>query len=356
MDQLIAVRGHPIRLDKVFRPMARAGLLLIGVACSALLWWLEFWFWVPIPLVVAHFTYELIFFVRGDRPVKVSLIEQTLRVHDPKGKHSFSTEIDQAHSASVAIRHGDRGRVQAFFVLHSKTDVLVALRLITTHLDWPDHAVPLEALQPVFGGNAGIVRHLAPVTASARQILKDDEGKLARALLTQVPPEAWNRAAVRAWVGKSPPTDFMGFHTGPPDHLLVFDGDRIHVTDPTTGAVRAVPITGNKGGRASREVQVMTTPGEPLQTVELPVVVWQLGKDITLVIPSIHAGRHGKEMKLRASFMHTHLGEGAIAAWWLLKRLPAGQLPNSLLLGLRDALITTQEPHPVLAKHSPSTE
>lgn len=351
MDQLVTVKGQPVVLDAVFRPIVRWSLLLLGAIVSAVLGWFGQWFWLPIPMVVAHFAFEAIFYVRGDRPVVVRLRGRQLTMTDSKGGHQFDVDLNQAHAASLAVRRGTRGRDQAFIVLHDTERVLVALRLITTHLHWPDHAVPLDDLQPVFGGNAGIVRGLGPITRIVRQTLRDDEGAAARALLERIPEPAWSRTAARVWRGEAPMVDFMGLHQGEPDGLIILEGSRVEVVQHEPARRQQHKIAAHEGGRAERLLELMAGPGEAAQSARLPLVVWQVATGVQLVIPSPHAGRHGDWCDLSDHSLHTHLAEGTLVAWFLLQHQADKQVPSSISLGIRDAMTAMEEPNPQLSRH-----
>lgn len=350
MDQLITVRGQPVVLDAVFRPIARWSLYALGALGSVALALAGWWFWLPIPVVAAHLLFELIFYVRGDRPVVVKLRGSHLSMVDAKGGHQFEVDLAQIEVAGLGIRHGTRGRDQAFVVAYREAEVLFALRLISTNLEWPDHAVPLDALQPVFGGNAGIVRGLGPQKRIVRQTLKDDRGELARALIDRIPGAAWGRAAARVWRGEAPPVDFMGLHVGDPAGLLVLDGEEVTLRH-RDGSVDRWPRTADSGGRGQRLLDLMGASGEHAQYARLPLVVWAVADGVHLVLPSPHAGRQGDEHPIDDEALHTHLAEGTLLAWWLLTRQPDGALPSSVRLGIRDAMITTDTPHPDLLRH-----
>jgi hypothetical protein len=349
----VRVRGTPARLDAVWRPVSRTLLSGLGLVTAAILGWLGEWIWLPAPIIGSIVLHEAIFYIRGDRPIVVTLEGSQLTAIDRKGGRELVVDLSEAHVASVAVRRGRGGREpeQAFVVLHRTDRELMALRLDTSHRDWPAEAVDLDALQPVLGGNAGVLRGLASPERMVRQTLRDKDGALARALLAAIPAQAWSRVAVRVWRGAEPPVDFMGLHRGPPDAQLILDGDRWTLSERFGDATTDGTITGATGGRADRILELMSTPGVPAQHARLPQVVWDVADDIRLVIPAPLAGHQGDRVELGERALHTHLAEGALLVWWLLDRLPARGLPPGVQQAVDDSRVANPHPPAVLRRH-----
>jgi len=210
----------------------------------------------------------------------------------------------------------------------------------------------------MLGGNAGVLRGLAPPDRLVRQMLDDRDGELAQALLDHIPASAFTRRALRVWKGHAPPVDFMGLHQGPPDAWLVLqdspDGPVLSVFDgpgPATVPTGPRPVTGTQGGRASRVLTLLSLPGQDDRMARLPVVVWDLADQVRLAVPAPLAGHHGPELELDDSVLHTHLAEGAGAAWWLLQHLST--VPEGLRQAISDARVADPNLHPTLARHLP---
>ena len=356
MGQL-TTKGKPARLDAVWRPISRALLTGLGLTGAAVLGLLGEWLWLPAPIVASLAIHELIFYIRGDRPIVVTLDGTRLRAVDRKGEREHDVGLSEASVASIAVRRGRSPREpdQAFLVLHHATRPMIAMRLDTTHREWPDAAVDLDALQPVLGGNAGVLRGLAGPERLVRQNLQDKDGSLARGVLAAIPDEAWSRVAVRVWRGADPEVDFMGLHRGPPDAQLVLDGDGWTLHERFGDAVTSGEITGATGGRADRILELMATPGTPAQRARLPQIVWDVGDGARLVIPAPIAGHHGDVVELDETALHTHLGEGAMLVWWLLDRLPARAVPEGVLQAISDSRVANPHPPAVLRRHIATT-
>lgn len=353
----MSVKGKPTRLDAVWRPVSRALLTGLGLTGAAVLGLLGEWVWLPAPIVASIVVHEVIFWIRGDRPIVATIDGSTLTAVDKKGEREHRLDLSDVAIASVAVRRGrhEREPDQAFLVLHAEDRTLGALRLNTMHRDWPAEAVDLDALQPVLGGNAGVLRGLAGPERLIRQALQDKDGAFAEALLDAIPAAAWSRVAARVWRGAEPQVDFMGLHQGPPDALLVLDGDTWSLRERFGDAVTGGSITGARGGRADRILELMSTPGVPAQRARLPQIVWEIGDGVRIVVPAPLAGHHGEPVELDEHTLHSHLAEGAMLIWWLFDRLPAGQLPEGLLQALADSRVANPHPPAVLRRHIPAT-
>lgn len=356
----LVIKGRPERLDAVIKPIAFVAMAGLGLIGTTLLVYAGEWFWVPVPLAGGILLHGIIFMIRGDRPILCSITGSGLNAVDRKGGRELGMELSTVVHAGLSVRQvPNTERDLAYIVLYDASGPQLALRLSTPRRAWPRHAVPLDALQPVLGGNAGVLRGLAPADRIVRQVLDDDNGELAASILRHVPAEAWERVVVRVWVGDAPPVDFMGLHQGPADALLVFreDADGVPIIEVLEGPGPAsVPpgrhaITGDRGGRASRLLSLLSLPGQEARLASLPVIVWDISEALQLVIPSPIGGHCGEEVELSDTGLHTHLGEGAHAVWWLMERL--AQIPDGLREAISDARVATSTLHPTLSRHLP---
>jgi len=349
----VAVRGKPERLDAVWRPVWFVLLGLAGLGGSAFLAFVGDWLWMPLPFAGAILLHQVVFWIRGDRPLRVSLEGETLSIADRRTGRDWQVDLGAAHAVSLGVRPGQApGEHQVFLAAHDGDRALVALRIHTPHEAFPDGTTPLEALQPVLGGNAGILRGLAPQDRLVRQTLLDRDGAFTRALLDALPADALDRVAVRVWRGEAPPMDFMGLHQGPPDALLLCEGEAVRLVPRIGGEPHQARLEARDGGRSSRALQLLDVPGvAETPAARLPLLVWTLAPGLTLAIPCPIAGHKGEEVALDEGTLHTHLAEGAHLVWWLLDRLDAGAIPDGLLEAISDSRIAQEHPPTTLRRH-----
>lgn len=360
MSGPVKVQGRPERLDAVLRPILFVVLGGSGLLGTLVLVWLGWWFWVPVPVAAGLLLHGGIFAIRGDRPITCTVEHGVLVAVDRKGGREHRVDLGQVVHAGLSVRQVDNASKNiVYVVLYDAHAPLLALRASTPRRAWPRHAAPLDALQPVLGGNAGVLRGLAPAERIVRQVLRDDDGDLVRALLARVPEAAWTRRPLRVWQGQAPPVDFMGLHQGPPDAILLLrDGDDgtplLEVIDgpgPASPPTGTWPVTGHSGARSRRLLTLLSLPGQDDRVAALPMLVWDLTDAHRLAVPAPIAGHHGEAVDLDEHALHTHLGEAAGAAWWLLQRLD--RVPDGLCQAISDARIATPRLHPTLARHLP---
>lgn len=346
---LLQIQGEPQKLDIVWRPVARVLLLGTGVMGSVLLWWMSQWWWLPLPVVAAFVAYEVIFWLRGDRPVTLSLDADYLRLSDRRLDREMSVPFADIRAASISWRAAeDRQLDQAWLVLHGDRDVLFAARLRTGFRDWSAEHTDLVAASPVLGGNAGVLRALADRKLACRQMLLDPSGDALRHLLRRIPEPAWQTAAVRVWRGAQPQLDYLGLHEEAPDGVLQLRGRdyELHVD----GEVYSGEIGVITAERSTREVALYAMPGAEGATSSLPVLVLGLAEGLVVAIPAPVAGQLGEPCDLEAHTLHTHLAEGAHLVWQLLWSRPVNELPTSLLEAVRESRAAVLRPAPALAR------
>jgi hypothetical protein len=320
----------------------------IGLVGSALLAWLGMWLWAPLPFASFLLLHEVIFWARGDRAMTVTLHGTTVTLLDPKNGRTQSLDLSAVEWIGVGVRAGDGDNEDVFLVFHGPRGPLFALRLENPRREWHTGVARLDALQPVLGGNAGIVRGLAPPDTICRQTVLDPDGQMTRAFLALADNK--DQVIVRAWRGVAPPADFLGLHRGPPDVLLTLAPSRWTTWDRFTDETRTGTLDGTRGGRASRAVELLDLPGADAARAKLPLMVLELGDGLRLAIPAPLAGHHGDEVSTDEQTLHTHLGEGALLVWWLIRHLPSQQLAPPLLRAVADARVAGPL-HAELARH-----
>lgn len=342
----ITVLGEPERLDTVARPVMFIGLGLIGLVFGAVLAWLGIWWWVPIPLASFWLGHAIYFGRRRDIAIALRYANGQLECTDRKADRVQSLSLAEAHVATLAYRAVEgTSEHLVYMIFHSTNGPLLALRARTPARDWGPDAADLDALKSIFGGNAGVLRGWAGPENVVRQILVDDEGELLRAIIADTPAAAWGRCALRVWRGAEPDLDFIGLHTGTPDALIILE-DAPH--GPVLRGIEPHPasVTGHSGAKSDRILQLLAIPGQDDRYARLPVTVWEIADGVRLCMPAPLAGKYGESTECIESDLHTHLAEGAAAAWWLFRRLDT--IPSGLSEAIASANSTLPEP---IARH-----
>lgn len=348
------VRGEPKELDVLWRPVVRVLLYGPGLGLGALLAWLGLWVWAPLPFVLAVLAYEVIFWIRGDRPLKVTLEGPLLTLVDARQGTSRRVDLRGARIANLGIRKGKYVTDRAFLTLYDDVGVLLVAELDTLRRDWPDHAADLSALQAVLGGRAGLLRGLGPPESLIRQTLIDPDGVALAHLLAHLPAAITERCALRLWRGTAPEVDFMGHHAARPYGILRLSAPGAWILQTSDGEERGV-IGDGPSGHSSRDLELFDLGAQERTRARLPLLVWSLHPDLSLAMPAPVAGHNGPKLVLTPDSLHTHLPEAANLIWWLLRTLPPEQIPEGLRQAIADSRITGERLPPTLAQHLPST-
>ncbi|MFT7521973.1 MAG: hypothetical protein ACI9MC_004125 [Kiritimatiellia bacterium] len=340
----------PEKLDVIWRPVARVLLVGTGLIGSGALWWMAEWLWLPFPLIAAFLVYELIFWIRGDRPVQITVDDDALTMHDVLRDQRVHVPIGDVRAASIAFRAGkDPKLTLAWLVLHGERGALFAVRFETGFDAWTDEHTDLAALSPVLGGNAGVLRALAGRDRSCRQVIVDRRGNVLKYLLDWLPDHVWQTTAVRVWRGEQPTLDYLGLHEGVNDGVLLFKGTTFELF--MDGQVRSGDLSELKAGRSLRQITLMHLPGEPTSTSDLPVLVLDLDAHVQLALPAPLAGFLGDPVPLTELSLHTHLAEAAHVVWHLLAHLRPTSLPASIKLAVQESRAASSYPVAVLRRH-----
>ena len=324
---MIRIKGIPKEFDVVFRPMARIGLLTLGILGTIVITVFKLWWWLPLPLAASFLLYELIFWLRGDRPVRLNM-KNELHFVDARSQRQVILRPDEIATATLYYQPNEEG-VQVIAVLADRRSVRFAARF---QLKGPFEAAPwdvdLKKIEGFLGGNAATVRAIAPLEVVCRQDLDDGKGQAIAWLRENIPESAWRRTAVRLWRGAAPSMDLFGLHEGDQDALLTLDGDRYIIWNgdkELEGEFAPIKL------RLSRRPVILfqlvrEKDTQPIRSLLLIGLV--LDDGLTIAFPSMAPLKENREeVEATEDWLHTHLAEGA-AFLWHLEQL--GKTPQAL--------------------------
>lgn len=319
--QPIILTGTPQLVDSFIRPIIRAVQVAIGLMGSAILFFMGWMWWVPVPLALSFVAYELYFWRRGDRAQAVLLQDGALRLVDPLAEAPLVLPLAEITVATLYYRQLELDEVELAIVFGDDEDVRFALRVLTTAPFSPlPHDIPADVYDLVFGGVAGLFRALAPPARRPRQTFHDSDGRLLAALRAQLPDEVWRRTAIRLWPGMEPEIDLFGYFEGPHGDWLVLDGRQWKRSDDSGS------IEGWSFGGAERSAVLFS--GLDKQRVEqLPLALIHLSGRTTVAIPAPLSVGLAQPQPLSSDLLHTHAPEGAALLWHLLVHTPRDRWP-----------------------------
>lgn len=318
---MIRTVGTPLQLDAFLRPMARIAQLVFGLLGTAILIWLDLWWWVPLPLAFSFIAYELFFWWRGDRPSTLELTEDA-RLDDPQRSAPVVVRPSEVTSARLAFERDKHGW-DVWVVLAYPASVALAARFRTRSFEPAAGDLDVARMAGVLGGRVGVVRALGPTVCVGRQRFEDRAVPSAIAWIrTQIPRAAWEQTSARLWRGSEPDLDLLGLHTGEPDAFLTLTGSTYRLVagdDVQQGECSPGPLT-----TALRRIVLLLFAGEDSQSAHrLPLLVFDLAPGLTLAIPALNAPKLTEKLvEARETWHHAHLAEGAAIIDHLLRYLP----------------------------------
>lgn len=336
--------GSPVDLDAALRRAARFVQGGIAVPAAALLWWFEAWWWLPLPLVLSFVVYELLFWSRGDRPTALRLGAEGVELVDPLRQQTLAVawpEVEVATATWQRTRYG----WEVVVLLAGPTGPRVALRFLMARSPLPETGdVDLDAADQILGGQARVIRSVAPFEVGARQRFEDPRGL---AFVRQsLAPGVWRRTGLRVWTGAAPPLDPFGYHLGEPDGWLVLDGLRWELRGwGTREVLDRGTLEGLDAHGAVRIVQLVLRAGEAASDIELPMLGLTLGtvgpgEPLRIWMPAPEGAPHAEHRAIAPMDRHTHAPEGAALVWHILGNVPSDAWP----LPLRDAVAASRVP------------
>lgn len=321
----LTFRGEPYVVDVLLRPILSAGRWVVGALLGALLFWLQWWWWVPVPLVLATALIEAYLVLRSDRPVTLTFDDAKVVVDD-RFAATLTVFRDRIHAVTVLTRERPSGAEdghEVVTVFSSDRRVLLAIAVQQT-VPPPPCAIDVDLLDRFLGAQAGLLRAVAPATRTCRQRVHDPA--LTQALIDFAPEAARARQALRLWAGDAPSLSPFGLHDTEPDALMLLEGDRFQVVDAEGVEICSGRLDDVHHTVHLREAVLLRVAGEDdAQAGQLPLLVLHL-PGIRVAVP---APARVDEVSAPPPGLlhHTHAPEGAVLLA-ALQRL--GHLPTTL--------------------------
>ncbi|MEQ1502966.1 MAG: hypothetical protein ABMB14_12085 [Myxococcota bacterium] len=342
----MVLHGERVDLDGYLRRAARAVQLLIAVPATIALWYAGWWWWVPIPLVASIGVYEALFWARGDRPTTLRLGPDGLSLDDPLRRQQLALRWDEVELATATWQRA-RGGSEVVVLLADRRGPRFAVRFLLPGgpaLVPGPNDVDLDAADAILGGQAGVIRSVAPFEVIARQRFEHPVGfDYVRAAL---PPAVWRRTGLRVWTGAAPPLDLFGYHVEDPDGWLVLDGTDWTLRRYGADEVLATgDLTDLRAHQAARTVSIVVRLGTAPIDIEVPLIGLSLGAGVPappleagggpagpvrVWLPAPTGAKFADNRAIEATDRHTHPPEGAALVWHLLRTVTAGELPAAV--------------------------
>ena len=305
--------GQPLVVDTFLRPLLGGARWLLGLFAGALLFWMEWYLWVPLPLLVATALVEAVLLVRSDRPIALSVSEDRIVVDD-RFAATLTVRVGDVRTC-VVLERARAGGTEVVVVLGGERRPLLA---VAFQLDEaPQVGVDVEAVDVHLQAQAGLLRATAPATRAIRQRFHDR--RALEALLSVVPDEAKRRIGLRLWRGAAPTLSVFGHHTAEHDLWMLCEDESYQVVDADGAVVHRGRLHVDAVGTAEREAILLQVAGERGADLgRLPLLVVVLD-GLQLAIPA--PARAGLPPAPFDDLHHTHAPEAAA----LLARLtPTG--------------------------------
>jgi len=338
---MIHLKGTPLLLDVMLRPIARGVQLFVAAVLTAPVVMLEWWAVLPLPLALSFFVYEYYFWRRGDRACRIRL-GSALEFEDRVRGQRRDLQLADIHCAKLHYRRSEVEGYAICVVLAGVDGVQFAVQLDeVANFEPKPWDVDADTTDAVLGGYGGLVRALAPREAVCRQIVRDGQGQFIAWLRERLPPETWRRTGLRVWRGRAPDLDLFGYHAGEPDGWCVFDGGDIRVSG--VGQVTAARVS-SVGCWTSERQAVLVRPGEKgdLDPQLIPLLILDFDR-FQLAVPAPIVGANEAANPAREDFLHAHVPDGAAALWHTLMEVESGQWPELIRQALLDSRVATGE-------------
>lgn len=316
------LKGAPQRLDVVLRPLVRIVQVLFALISGAICAYMDWWWWLPLPVAGSFLAYELIFWLRADRPITLEL-RDSLVLRDPRRRLVHEVRPSEVHVATAFARRSTE-HLDLRLQLGSRDGVLLALWLrLPADTPLPPHTVDSDASDALLGGDYGSPASLAPGWRVGRQRIDAPAAALAW-FVEHLPPESWERTGLRVWQGVEPELDLLGHHTGDPSAWWVLDGDTLH------DGTQTLPLKWGPLQRAERTA-VLLHAGRGLDDTfapeQLVLALFDLGA-VRVAAPTRQLAARATRCELDDALFHTHGAEAAALLDHLRRVMPRDAWPE----------------------------
>ncbi|MCO4743517.1 MAG: hypothetical protein KC912_01930 [Proteobacteria bacterium] len=330
---MTVLKGEPLRLDVVYRPLAMAMVVPPAIFIAVVLWWYGYVWTAPAPVFLALAGHAAFFWARGDSPCTLKLDETRIALNDARRGQQIAVAVDRIRSASMNLRTREDGGTTAVIVLWDDHHPLLAIRAACPKTAAHAEEVDGDVITASIGGDGGTAYAFAPVGAVCRQLVRDPSGALI-AWYRALPDDVRARTHIRFWQGQEPVLDLLGRHEEEYSGII-----RLGETPELEVNGEASSLeTSWSWSRASRDVLLIQTAedlsGPSTRTMHLAVL--QLGQR-QIAFPAPLASDLGEVVELTDDTLHTHSGEGAALLYQLLRSTPRGRWPTPLRDALHDA-------------------
>ena len=300
----IVLRGKPLEVDTFIRPLLGGGRWLVGLAGGGLLSWLDLWWWVPAPLVLATAAMEGVLLFRADHAIALRLDDQKLVVDDRFSPTLTIRWLDVLATTVLYQRRGDGWEVVV--VLGSDRRVLCSVAFQLS--EPPDFGYDVEQVDAHLGAQAGILRATAPPGRAVRQRMHDADGL--EQLLGFVRPPLGECDCLRLWSDEAATLSPFGHYTQPPSLYMLLTPGTWDLVHPEEGRIATGDCALTDWWVTTVEAVLLRVEGadEPALGV-LPLLVLDLG-EIQIAVPAPKlGGEHPRWRPPHPALTYTHAPE-----------------------------------------------
>ena len=303
-------------------------LIALVVPLTAVLACFGAWWWLPIPTLMALAVHQTIFWLRRDRPSELNLDDRVITLLDEERGAPITVEVDKVHVVSgyVQTRPSHNSVV---VVLGTAARAAFAVQFHLTKPPALPHGVDVDRADRRLGGQAGVLRSVAPLHQTARQAFTNQSA--VQWFVEHLPHEAWERTGLQLWKGEAPPVSAFGFHIQEPSGWLILDGSAwtANLTDGTSmeGLLNQV-----RASTFRRVLHLMrrSEDGPTEAPVEVPYLRLRLADDLSVAFPAPLAAGLAEVVEAEETDFHCHAAEGAALVAHLSRVLPGDRLPTVL--------------------------
>ena len=316
--------GTPRELDSYLKPAIQLTLAAIVAPVTVVLWWFQVWWWLPVPALVAAIAYEAFFWNRRDRPASLVIEPAHVTLTDALRGSTVQVVPSDVEVAQRFVR-GTRPTTTVVLLATSQGPSLaIDFRVDPKPPHWP-HDIDVDEADATLGGQAAILKAVAPIERGARQTFRHVAALTA--LREAIPASAWARTGLQVWQGERPPLSPFGFLLGPASGWMVLEG--------STWALRRSEGSSEHGVFDQPEATSFERTLELLQRqedgpeetlVRVGYLALRFSSSVRVVFPAPVAAAEVTSSAPEPTDLHCHAAEGAALVAHLVHAgiLPAG--------------------------------